>query len=162
MSLSTIREFVNKNFDRAECDSLVLERGIRNFHKKERYLNQIIWFKPGKPPPPKEKVKLTSAEQKELKKYIDWYEEAAVEDFAKKTDYEEIKERFTNMAEAGNLDCIRKAREWAEDNWIPIGESGSIDIKSDDKNWSRPTLFWDAYRDCVERKQKSKKKGGRG
>jgi hypothetical protein len=148
MPLSTIRAFVNKNFEQAERDSLILEYEIRSFHKKEKYLNQMIWLKPAKPPPPKKKVELTSAELKELRGDMAWLDEVTVEDYGR-TEYEDIEDYLTNAAEAGNLDCIREARRLTEDSWdpdYPVEEDG-VGYKN------RPMHFWDFYRHCKEEKK---------
>ena len=150
-TLSNIREFVNKSFEQAKNDGLILNHKIKRLYKKSEYLNQIIFFWPAKAKPPKEKIELTKEDLKEIREFAEWLYEVGVEDYA---DIEEDKvlEYVMNAAETGNLDCIRKAYEETEDYGpgpdYPVDEEG---------NWqSRAQFFWTQYQSCRDAKNRQK------
>lgn len=146
-TLFTIRAFVNKNFERAERDFLILNYEIRSLHKKSKYLNQVIWFQPALPKLPKEKIELTSKELKELEEITDWLDEVSRED-GSEVYHETIEVYLKNAAEAGHLDCIRKAYKETED-WVdpdyPVDEEREYE--------NRPMYFWRIYRSCRDAKK---------
>jgi len=147
-TLSNIREFVNKNFELAENDGLILDYKIKSFHKKSEYLEQTILFWPAKAKPPKEKVKLTDGELEEAREIADWLYEIGGEDYAR-IGHNKVLEYVMNAAEAGNLGCLRKAYEKTEE------EGPEPDyLVNEDREWEgRPMCFWRIYRDYADEKK---------
>lgn len=150
-SLPYIREFVNKSFEQAKNDGLILNHKIKRLYKKSEYLNQIIFFWPAKAKAPKEKIELTKEDLEEVREFADWLYEIGVEDYA---DIEEDKvlEYVMNAAEAGNLDCIRKAYEETED----YGPEPEYPVDEDREWQSRAQFFWDQYQSCRDAKSRQK------
>jgi hypothetical protein len=75
---------------------------------------------------------------------------SGVEDYAH-IGYEKVKEQISNAAKAGNLDCLREAKEWVEgyyDPSYPVGEDSYGEYEN------RPMMFWNHYRASVENKKK--------
>jgi len=149
--LTEIKEFVNKNVALAKESKLIERVKIQRFQKKESYLNQVIWIYPIKPTwPKKEKIKLTTAEQGEVKDIIDWLYEIGVEDYADIA-RETIKEYLENIAKHGYLDCLRAARETVEDYAdpdYPVDEKGGYQ--------NRPMEFWLEYKNCMNKNRLKK------
>lgn len=147
-TLSNIREFVNKNFELAENDGLILDCKIKRLYKKSEYLEQTILFWPAKAKPPKEKVKLTDEELEEVQEIGDWLDEVSGEDYAT-IEGSTILEYLMNAAEAGNLDCLRKAYEKTEEE----GPEPDCPV-NEDREWEgRPMCFWRIYRDYADEKK---------
>lgn len=147
-SLPYIREFVNKNFKQAEKEGLILERQIKNFHKKSEYLDQVISFQPAKAELPKEKVKLTDEELEEVQEIADWLDEVSGEDYAE-IEGSTILEYLMNAAEAGNLDCIRKAYEKTEEE----GPEPDYPVNEERRWEGRPMYFWGMYQSLRDEKK---------
>ncbi len=147
-TLFNIREFVNKNFDLAENDGLILDYKIKSFHKKSDYLDQVISFHPAKAKPLKEKVKLTDEELEEVQELADWLYEIGVEDHAE-IGHERVLEYLMKAAEAGNLDCLRKAYEKTEEE----GPEPDYPV-NEDREWEgRPMFFWRIYQSYRDEKK---------
>ena len=151
-SLPYIREFVNKSFEQAKNDGLILDYKIKRLYKKSEYLGQVISFWPAQARPPKEKTELTNKELKEVREIADWLYEIGVEDYAE-IGQARVLEYVMNAAEAGNLDCIWKAYEETEDCGpepdYPVDEYGEWE--------SRVWFFWNVYQSCRDAKKKVKK-----
>jgi len=148
-TLFNIREFVNKNFELAENDGLILDKKIKSFHKKSDYLDQVISFHPAKAELPKEKVRLTEDELEELEWITAWLDKITVEDYGE-TEGETTEKYLMNAAEAGHLDCIRKAyeetEEWLDyDPYCPVNEDREYE--------NRPMHFWGIYQSCRDDKK---------
>ena len=114
-----------------------------------KYLNQVIRFFPTKPKKPE--VTLSKENMDLIDEIAELLYESGVEDYAQ-ADFKTVKEQLLNAAKAGHLDCIEKAWYGVEDFTepdYPVGESGQYE--------NRPMRFWNLYRDCKERKKRSKK-----
>ncbi|MBA7662198.1 hypothetical protein ES703_70224 [subsurface metagenome] len=152
-SLSYLRGFVNKNFERAERDFLIVNYEIRGLHKKESYLDQVIWFQPAKLRPRKERIELTNEELEELEEITTWLYEAGRED-GSELYYETIEDYLKNAAEAGLLDCIKDAYVKVEDS----GPGRDYPVGENDLYENRPMYFWAVFRNCKEIKIKDEKR----
>ncbi len=150
-TLFNIREFVNKNFELAENDGLILDKKIKSFHRKSDYLDQLISFHPAKAELPKEKVRLTEEQLEELEWFTAWLNEITVEDHGE-TEGETIEKYLMNAAEAGHLDCIRKAYEKTEEE----GPEADYPVNEEREYENRPMYFWRIYKDCRDDKNGEK------
>ncbi|MBA7631771.1 hypothetical protein ES703_39306 [subsurface metagenome] len=148
LTLEGLRNFVNKNFELAKNDGLILDYKIKSFHKKSNYLNQVIYFQPAKAELPKEKVKLTKEELKEVREIAGWLYEIGVEDYAR-IGHDRVLEDLMNAAEAGYLDCIRKAYEETEEE----GPEPDYPVDEEREYENRPMYFWRMYQSCRDEKK---------
>lgn len=152
LTLEELRNFVNKSFEQAKNDGFILDHEIKRFYKKSEYLDQVISFWPAKAKAPKEKIKLTKGDLKEVREIADWLYEIGVEDYAD-IEQDRVLGYVMNAAEAGNLDCIRKAYEETED----YGPGPDYPVDEDSREWqSRAAFFWDQYQSCRDAKSRQK------
>jgi hypothetical protein len=148
LTLEELRNFVNKNFEQAKNDGLILDYKIKSFHKKSSYLDQVISFWPAQAKPPKEKVRLTDEELEEIREVADWLYEVGVEDYAE-IGHDRVLECLMNAAEAGNLDCIRKAHEKTEEE----GPEPDYPVNEERRWEGRPMYFWGMYQSLRDEKK---------
>ena len=148
LSLGEIKDFVNRNFSRAVSDDLVIEFKIRRYQNKKAYLNQTIWWRPGKA----KKPHIVNYSSGELEEMVQWLYEAGEEDGAY-IKLDAVKERLTNAARAGHFDCLKEARDRVEsdyDETYPVAEDSYGEYQN------RPMMFWQIYQTCKYRKDQQK------
>ena len=148
LTLEELRNFVIKNFDQAKDSGFILDYQIKSFHKKSKYLDQIIYFNPAQAKLPKEKVKLTNEELEEIQEIANWLDEVSGEDYGR-IEGDTILEYLMNAAEAGNLECIRTAYKETEDS----GPESDYPVDEDSEYENRPMFFWRIYQSCRDAKK---------
>ncbi|MBA7536808.1 hypothetical protein ES705_29073 [subsurface metagenome] len=148
LGIEKIRAFVNRAFEQAKKEGLILDHKIKRLYKKSKYLDQVISFWPAQAKPPKEKVRLTKEELKEVREIADWLYEVGVEDYAE-IEQDRVLECVMNAAEAGNLDCIRKAYENTEEE----GPEPDYPVNEERRWEGRPMYFWGMYQSLRDEKK---------